>query len=80
MYCTGAKKKSNNRVKWSDHFGGALESSRVIEGESVSASEPNVANAVSWTDRKKRDRAREKELLASVKYVHYSPDDFRLSS
>ena len=60
-------------LKWCDHFGGALEKSRVIEGEDTAASEPSTVSAVSWTDRKKRDRAREKELLASVKYVKRIP-------
>lgn len=64
-----AKKKNSNRVKWSDHFGGQLESSRVIEGDSTAATsnDASAPSTVSWTDRKKRDRAREKELLASVK-------------
>ncbi|KAL7570364.1 hypothetical protein ACA910_017203 [Epithemia clementina (nom. ined.)] len=72
---SGTKKKSSNRVKWSDHFGGALETSRVIEGENVPASEPSTASSVSWTDRKKRDRAREKELLASVKKAKLLDDE-----
>lgn len=62
-------KKSRNRVRWADHFGGDLEASKIIEGENVASSEvpAPTSGTVSWTDRKKRDRAREKELLASVK-------------
>mmetsp|Transcript_13655 Transcript_13655/g.31039 ORF Transcript_13655/g.31039 Transcript_13655/m.31039 type:complete len:703 (+) Transcript_13655:1410-3518(+) len=70
-----AKKKSNRSVKWADHFGENLESSRIIEGGSSTANEPSASNPVSWTDRKKRDRAREKELLASVKKVKLLDDE-----
>jgi len=71
------KSSSSNRVKWADHFGGELEAARFIEGEEIVASETPVStpNSVSWTDRKKRDRAREKELLASVKKVKLLDDE-----
>ena len=63
-------KKPAKRVKWSDHFGGNLVVSRVIKADAVesldsSGEQPNI----SWSDRKKRDRLREKELLAQAKYV-----------
>lgn len=58
------KKKSNKRVKWADHFGGALSVAQEIEGVEVSETEPKE---VSWSDRKKRDRMREKELLAKAR-------------
>lgn len=56
------------RVKWADHFGGALEDSRLIEGENIV---PTAQGAVaeSWSDRKKRDREKEKKLLLTMKYV-----------
>lgn len=53
-------------MKWSDHFGGALSKARVIDGEETSE-EPHHDNSVNWADRKKRDRLREKELLAKAK-------------
>jgi hypothetical protein len=68
-----AKKKSSKRVKWTDHFGGELSLFRVIEaeggdgGEATESSMPSGEASVNWSDRKKRDRMREKELLAKVK-------------
>lgn len=61
------KKKSANRVKWADHFGGDLSASQLYEGENASAVAELTDTSVSWTDRKKRDRAREKELLSKMK-------------
>lgn len=64
-------KKSSKRVKWSDHFGGELTAAKIIDGEELSEpAEASTAAAdgnVSWNDRKKRDRLREKELLAKAK-------------
>jgi hypothetical protein len=64
-------KKKAKRVKWSDHFGGDLTKSQVIEGDE--APEALAAHATektgSWSDRKKRDRLREKDLLAKAKYA-----------
>jgi hypothetical protein len=54
------------RVKWSDHFGGALTAAKIIDGDSTSE-EAHHDNTVNWADRKKRDRLREKELLAKAK-------------
>lgn len=59
-------KKSAMRVKWSDHFGGALTAAKIIDGDSTSE-EAHHENSVNWADRKKRDRLREKELLAKAK-------------
>jgi hypothetical protein len=61
-----APKKTSKRVKWSDHFGGALSVSDLVEGEEV-ADDANHDTSVTWSDRKKRDRLREKELLAKAK-------------
>jgi hypothetical protein len=58
------------RVKWSDHFGGNLTASRILEGDDLQP-QPDEGGAdestVSWSDRKKRDRLREKELFAQAK-------------
>jgi hypothetical protein len=59
-------KKPSKRVKWADHFGGDLSVSKLVEGGDVEADQA-VDSSVSWSDRKKRDRLREKELLAKVK-------------
>jgi hypothetical protein len=63
------QKKSTKRVKWSDHFGGNLSVAKTIESDEVQVGEEASTGeaSVSWSDRKKRDRLREKELLAQVK-------------
>jgi TFIIS helical bundle-like domain len=63
-------KKSLKRVKWADHFGGDLSASQLIEGDSNAVKASGADASVSWSDRKKRDRMREKELLSKVKYVN----------
>lgn len=60
-----SKKSSSKRVKWADHFGESLSKATLVEGQEVS--EEAHDTSVSWSDRKKRDRMREKELLAKVK-------------
>jgi len=60
-------KTASKRVKWADHFGGILTASQVIEGEEQPETVPAADVSVSWSDRKKRDRMREKELLANAK-------------
>jgi len=77
---TTKAKKATKRVKWSDHFGGTLTASQLIEDEEATEGAP-VAD-VSWSDRKKRDRIREKELLAKAKCVSrkYLSANSRLSS
>jgi hypothetical protein len=61
-------KKAGLRVKWADHFGGQLVTSQEVESDVVE--KPSGQEAlVSWSDRKRRDRMREKELLAKAKYV-----------
>lgn len=63
---TATEKKTARRVKWADHFGGKIYTSQDDEGdepEPQHVTDPNV----SWSDRKKRDRLREKELLSKAK-------------
>lgn len=55
------------RVKWADHFGHPITVEQTVEGETIEVH--TVDASVSWTDRKKRDRLREKELLAKARYV-----------
>ena len=55
-------------MKWHDHFGGDLTASHIIEGDEANADDTTAeGDGVSWTDRRRRDRLREKELLAKVK-------------
>jgi hypothetical protein len=56
-------------VKWADHFGGALSIAQMVEGEETADGAQPGDPSVSWSDRKKRDRLREKDLLAKAKYV-----------
>ena len=58
--------KSGLRVKWADHFGGQLSMTQEVEGEVIEKSSGQEA-PVSWSDRKRRDRLREKELLTKAK-------------
>jgi hypothetical protein len=60
-------KKPEKRVKWADHFGGALSISQLVEDGETAEGENPIDASVSWTDRKKRDRIREKDLLAKAK-------------
>jgi hypothetical protein len=63
-----SQKKQKKRVKWKDHFGGNLTAAKILEdGEPVDADNPADESSVSWSDRRKRDRLREKELLAKAK-------------
>jgi hypothetical protein len=69
-----SKNKQKKRVKWKDHFGGNLSASKILEnGEGMEAEEHADESSVSWSDRRKRDRLREKELLAKAKYVQLFP-------
>lgn len=62
------QKKQKNRVKWKDHFGGNLTASKILEeADSAEPEEHADVSSVSWSDRRKRDRLREKELLAKAK-------------
>lgn len=61
------RKKASKRVKWSDHFGGDLAVAKVVEGSETAATDQKPMESVSWSDRRKRDRIREKELLAKAK-------------
>jgi hypothetical protein len=70
LVSVAAKKKPLKRVKWSDHFGGNLTASRILEGDDLQPQpDEGVADesAVSWSDRRRRDRLREKELFAQAK-------------
>jgi hypothetical protein len=60
------EKKNGRRVKWADHFGGKLGISQDDESDDNEAQQPVDAN-VSWSDRKRRDRLKEKELLSKAK-------------
>lgn len=59
-------KRTALRVKWADHFGGKISVAQVVEAEDIEKLAPSESS-VSWSDRKKRDRMREKELLAKAK-------------
>lgn len=67
-----ASKTLGKRLKWKDHFGGKLEVSKIINDENL-IDENTDETSGSWLDRKKRDRLREKELIAKAKYVHIHP-------
>lgn len=63
-------KKVSKRVKWADHFGGNLSVAQTLESDDAADGAPaasTLESNSSWSDRKKRDRLREKELLASAK-------------
>jgi hypothetical protein len=83
QYPGPAKPKSNKRVKWADHFGGSLDAFQEIE--SNTGEQPNndqeetEPGGASWQDRKKRDRLREKELLAKAKRSKLTDDDDDMS-
>eukprot|EP00537_Pseudo-nitzschia_pungens_P006995 CAMPEP_0172356736 /NCGR_PEP_ID=MMETSP1060-20121228/1115_1 /TAXON_ID=37318 /ORGANISM="Pseudo-nitzschia pungens, Strain cf. cingulata" /LENGTH=836 /DNA_ID=CAMNT_0013077035 /DNA_START=71 /DNA_END=2584 /DNA_ORIENTATION=+ len=69
-------KKTGKRLKWKDHFGGALESSKILYDDHTFKDEnPEDDPSGSWSDRKKRDRLREKELLAKAKKAKLIDDD-----
>ena len=61
-----SKKPAGTRIKWKDHFGGKLEAAKIISDETL-LDEDAVETSGAWTDRKKRDRLREKELIAQAK-------------
>ncbi|KAG7346295.1 RNA recognition motif containing protein [Nitzschia inconspicua] len=71
-----AQKKQKKRVKWKDHFGGNLTAAKILEDtETSEPEESGAAASVSWSDRRKRDRLREKELLAKAKKAKLTDDD-----
>ena len=64
--------KKSMRVKWADHFGGGLSAARIMESSESAAAVADTETTVidshdSISDTKKRDRLREKELLANMK-------------
>jgi hypothetical protein len=59
-------KKAARRVKWADHFGGKISAAHDDENEDNDIPQIGDVN-VSWSDRKKRDRLKEKELLSNAK-------------
>jgi len=67
-------KKLGKRLKWSDHFGGKLEASKIISDD-ILIDEKADESSQSWSDRKKRDRFREKELIAKAKKAKLLDDD-----
>jgi hypothetical protein len=56
----GAKKQQSKRVKWSDHFGGNLNASKIVDGDD-SQGENGIV------EKRNRDRLRERELIANAK-------------
>lgn len=60
------EKKPARRVKWADHFGGKIYTTQDDESEELETPQQLDAT-VSWSDRKKRDRLHEKELLSKAK-------------
>ncbi len=62
-----APKKTAKRVKWADHFGGSLTASQILAPDGLDDVAQAKETNVSWSDRRKRDRLREKELLAKAK-------------
>lgn len=71
-YHPTVRKKPPMSVKWADHFGGALSVSKTVEGAELVDTEQS-GGPVSWSDRKKRDRIREKDLLAKARSVMFGP-------
>jgi hypothetical protein len=67
------KKQHLKRVKWNDHFGGNLTAAKIIEDGDGELEENEDESSVSWSDRRKRDRLHEKELLDKAKYVIMAP-------
>lgn len=61
-----SKNPAGKRIKWRDHFGGKLEAAKIISDEALVDEDADEASGT-WTDRKKRDRLREKELIAQAK-------------
>lgn len=66
------KKKIDRRIKWADNDGGKLSVLRVGEKpadklDTVKSSKDSAPHDASWSDRKQRDRLREKELLLNAR-------------
>ena len=66
----GVAKKVGKRLKWKDHFGGKLEAAKVISDDTHQLVDDVNEASGSWSDRKNRDRLREKELIAKAKCVY----------
>ena len=64
-------KNKGIRLKWKDHFGGKLTTSNTLEDGETKAGDENESglSGSAWKDNQKRDRIREKELVAKYKYV-----------
>ena len=69
-----ASKKSGRRLKWKDHFGGKLEAAKIIDDDNLIDADDDETSA-SWSDRKKLDSLREKELMAKAKKAKLTDDD-----
>mmetsp|Transcript_28174 Transcript_28174/g.79051 ORF Transcript_28174/g.79051 Transcript_28174/m.79051 type:complete len:811 (-) Transcript_28174:102-2534(-) len=72
-----ATKKQGKRVKWADHFGGDLTKARILEadGHYDEEDQDDDPASMSWSDRKRRDRLREKELLSRFPKAKLADDD-----
>jgi len=68
----GPNNKKQKRVKWSDHFGGNIIS--YLDGSAVEV-KAEGGESSDLSDRRKRDRLREKELLAKAKRSKLMDDD-----
>lgn len=56
-------------MKWADHFGKSIEVTLNADGDDAVEGAAPAGTSVSGSDWKKRDRLREKEMLANAKYV-----------
>jgi len=85
---SNSKSKQVKSVSWADQSGQALEQSHEFSGEqnpSEKAEKKPERTLASWSERRKRDRMREKELLAEhkaqfrkAKLFDVDPDDMEL--
>mmetsp|Transcript_10086 Transcript_10086/g.11611 ORF Transcript_10086/g.11611 Transcript_10086/m.11611 type:complete len:871 (+) Transcript_10086:59-2671(+) len=72
-----SSKSKGMRLKWKDHFGGKLTFSNIPEEGETKAGDANdiVSSGSAWKDRQKRDRIREKEIVAKYKKRKLLDDD-----
>lgn len=70
-------KNKGIRLKWKDHFGGKLTTSNTLEDGETKAGDENESglSGSAWKDNQKRDRIREKELVAKYKKRKLLDDD-----
>lgn len=81
---TGNGGKQGKRIHWADKSGGSLSTSHVVEivddAPVVRGGSGKFAGPVSWSDRKKRDRMREKELLERARKSKITDKDDTLNT